>query len=459
MAERNSLLNCRTGNGTAGSNPALSAQKTAFRASESGFYIKGDKIPPKVPPKFGTGKLFRNMGKKPKYKEPKIVRAKRGWFIALYYLQPDESGYKRFELSGGINYIHDVEQKEKEIQDMLKYLVQELKNGFNPFFPDLESEYKNAVEIKKNNIVNAESLSNFWVVSTALDNFSEDCRSRNLAPKTIKTYESFIKNLRLWFESYEHEPKACEITVTELIEFLETSFNEEEWSPRTYNNHVKFISTLFSRLSKIEKRINPDVSYKLDISEIDLKKDRAEKNRYYSPSVAEKVKKELEKDPDLYNYIKWVYYSCMRPREISLLKIQHIDMTARQIKAIGPTAKTGDRFIPICDELFELIKSMKLHKLPLNFYVFGKYCKPFETVGSDRAVTKRYMEIKNKLDLDDKYTVYGWKHTRVVNLLMAGFTDQQVMSLTGHRDFKGFLAYKRDLVIDSSIMKGKTITL
>ena len=26
MAERNSLLNCRTGNGTAGSNPALSAE-------------------------------------------------------------------------------------------------------------------------------------------------------------------------------------------------------------------------------------------------------------------------------------------------------------------------------------------------------------------------------------------------------------------------------------------------
>ncbi|MGO1245644.1 MAG: hypothetical protein ACTMH4_16305, partial [Sphingobacterium sp.] len=120
------------------------------------------------------------MGKKPKYKEPKIVRAKRGWFIALYYLQPDESGYKRFELSGGINYIHDVEQKEKEIQGMLKYLVQELKNGFNPFFPDLESEYKSAVEIKKDNIVKAETLSNFWVVSTALDNFSEDCRSRNL---------------------------------------------------------------------------------------------------------------------------------------------------------------------------------------------------------------------------------------------------------------------------------------
>ena len=45
MAERNSLLNCRTGNGTAGSNPALSASKTAIRTSESGFSVKVHSIP------------------------------------------------------------------------------------------------------------------------------------------------------------------------------------------------------------------------------------------------------------------------------------------------------------------------------------------------------------------------------------------------------------------------------
>ena len=455
MAERNSLLNCRTGNGTAGSNPALSARKTAFSRPESGFSIKGNEVPPKI----GTGKFFKNMGTKPKYKEPKIVRAKRGWFIALYYLLPDESGYKRFELSGGINYIHDLKEKEREIQDMLKYLIQELKNGFNPFFPDIENEYKNAIEKKKEAIITAESFSSFWPISTAIDHFLEDCKSRNLAPKTIKTYVSFTKNLKDWFEISQADPKACNVTASELIEFLETSFDEEEWSPRTYNNHVKFICTLFSRLKRIEKRVNSDVDYKIDTSDIELKKDRAEKNRYYSPAVAEKVKLELEKDPDLYSYVKWIYYSCMRPREIQLLQIQHIDLKARQIKAIGPTAKTGDRFVPICDELFDLIKSMQLHKLPLTYYVFGKHCKPFPTVGSKRAVTKRYMPIKKKLGLDDKYTLYGWKHTRVVNMLMAGFTDQQVMTLTGHRDFKGFLAYKRDLVVDSTIMKGKTISL
>ena len=43
MAERNSLLNCRTGNGTAGSNPALSAKtKKLFEKSESFFCFWGE---------------------------------------------------------------------------------------------------------------------------------------------------------------------------------------------------------------------------------------------------------------------------------------------------------------------------------------------------------------------------------------------------------------------------------
>jgi integrase len=400
------------------------------------------------------------MGAQPKYKEPKIIRAKRGWFIALPYLNPNGQGYKRFELSGGINYIKDLDQRENEIQSMLKYLKKELKNGFNPFLPDLENEYVKAIETKKDSIVQADNANNGWDIATALNSFIVDCKSRNLAPKTIQTYESFINNIKLWIHTAEKEKlRANEISLTEMMDFLETFYDEEEWTPRTYNNHALFIGTLFRRIKKLEKRDHPDIEYTADMSEIELKKDRAEKNRYYSPIVAEKVKQELEKETDLYNYVKWIFYSCMRPREIRMLQIKHIDLNARQIKAIGPTAKTGDRFVPISDELFHLINEMGLAELPLNFYAFGKHCIPSEFLCNKDAFRNKYKPIKAKLGLDDKYTLYGWKHTRVVNLLMAGFTDQQVMSLTGHSDYQSFMAYKRELMVDTSIMKGKTITL
>jgi len=144
----------------------------------------------------------------------------------------------------------------------------------------------------------------------------------------------------------------------------------------------------------------------------------------------------------------------MRPAEIRKLKVETIDIDARQIKIDG---KTGFRFVPICDELLSLINEMNLQRLPMNYHVFGKGGKPGLDKVHDDYFRDRYRPIKLKLNLDKNYTLYSWKHTRVVSLISAGFDDNQVMTLTGHRDRTGFEAYKRDLIIDNTIMKGKTI--
>ncbi len=397
-----------------------------------------------------------------KYKKPTIVRAKRGWFVALYYEWPDRPGeFKRFEISCEINRIHDQEEKEKEIQILLKEVKRALQAGFNPFIRNIDEDFAEAIAQKAEVIKEEEKeeVVQGWSISQGIKKFQGYCEKKNLSHNTTRTYDTFINNLTGWLEETEQtELIASELTEDTIFEFVNQQFDEEEWSPRTYNNHLKFFYTLFSRMEKQEKKLNKNIKYRIDLEDIDLKKDRAEKNRYYSPVVAQKVKKELAKSENLYNYVKWIFYSCMRPREIRLLQINHIDIQARQIKAIAPTAKTGDRFIPVCDELLDLIKSMKLMKLPLNYYVFGgKDGKPAAEKLSRDLFTNSYKLIKDKLGLDNKYTLYGWKHTRVVNLLMAGFIDPEVMSLTGHTDYKSFQAYKRELMVDTSAMKGKTI--
>ncbi|MGV8135068.1 MAG: tyrosine-type recombinase/integrase [Mangrovibacterium sp.] len=397
-----------------------------------------------------------------KYKEPTIVRAERGWFIALYYEWPDRPGeFKRFEISGGVNRIHDLEEREKEIQILLRDVKKALQVGFDPFIRDIDKDFTEAIAQKAEVIKeeDKEEVIQGWNISEGIKKFQGYCERKNLSHNTIRTYDSFINNFVSWLEENESpELTASEVTEDKIQEFLDQQFDEEEkWTPRTYNNHLRFFTTLFSRMEKLEKKGNKAIKYVIDLSDIELKKDRAEKNRYYAPVVAEKVKKEVAGIERLDTYMKWIFYSCMRPREIRLLQVNHIDIEARQIKAIAPTAKTGDRFVPVCDELMDLIKSMRLLDLPLNYYVFGKYGIPSEEKMSRDYFSNLYKPIKDKLDLDDKYTLYGWKHTRVVNLLMAGFTDQEVMSLTGHTDYKSFQAYKRELMVDTSAMKGKTI--
>ncbi len=422
---------------------------------------KLSEVPPKSPPLMYISNRLKNMVEKIKYKEPKIIRAKRGWFIALYYEYPDNPGkYKRFEISAGINYIKDLLIKEQEVQILLKEVNRALKAGFDPFLTGLEKEFSASVSEKIKQIKQNDEaeIQKGWSIIEAIDRFQDYCIKKNLSANTLKSYNSFIKIFTIWLNENELDNSiASEITEDTIRDFLNQQFDEEDWKPKTYNNYLKFFYTLFTRISKLERKENKNIEYIIDLSDIELKKDRAEKNRYYSPIVAERVKKEIKLIPELYAYVKWIFYSCMRPREIRLLQINHIDLESRQIKAIAPTAKTGDRFIPICDELKDLIISMRLMELPFNYYVFGKEGQPSEENMSSHFFTSLYKPIKTKLGLDDKYTLYGWKHTRVVNLLQAGFTDPEVMSLTGHSDYKSFMAYKRELVVDTSAMKGKTI--
>jgi hypothetical protein len=93
---------------------------------------KNKNLPPKVPPRCGIGKMIRRMAGGIKYKDPKIVRARRGWFISLPYEFPDQDGkYKRFEISAGINYIHDLKEREKEAQILLKEVRRVLEASFD----------------------------------------------------------------------------------------------------------------------------------------------------------------------------------------------------------------------------------------------------------------------------------------------------------------------------------------
>ncbi|MFV0591541.1 MAG: phage integrase N-terminal SAM-like domain-containing protein [Draconibacterium sp.] len=332
-------------------------------------------LPPKVPPNplpsQSLAASIKEMAIKKKYKEPKIVRAKRGWFIALPYEYPDTPGkYKRFEISAGINYIRDLDEREQEAQSLLKEVKRALKAGFDPFFAGMEEQFAKSITKKIEGIERTEGVVPMWTISEGIKNFQEYCIRKNLSDNTIRTYNTFITNFSSWLNNNElDELIASEITENTIQGFLDESFDEEGWTPRTYNNHIRFFNTLFSRMSKLEHKENKEINYHIDLYDIEFKKDRAEKNRYYSPVVSKMVKRELKPMPELNQYVNWIYYSCMRTREIRLLQIKHIDLEARQIKAIGPTAKTGDRFVPICDELKDMILSMKLMDYPQNYYV------------------------------------------------------------------------------------------
>jgi integrase len=399
------------------------------------------------------------------YKLPKICRAANNdWYVEYYYLNPFTLDFKRFKVREGVNYIKDPVEKENQIRALSKAINYALtKLHYSPFE---EAEILNQVIVKEETKQLAEIktetiAADQWTLDQACTEYMAYCRWKKLADRTITGYQTFINALQEWvLDNGLQDIKARDYTQHELLLFLNTYSDQEDWTARTYNNYLDFFFTFFARVEKLEKRKSPGARYVMDLSDREYKNDTAERNRAYTPQIADLIKQQLAKagNENLSDFVEWIYHSCMRPKEIRLLKIQHINLLARQLKAIGPTAKTGDRMVPVCDELLQLIENRKLLKLNPNWYVFGNDGNPGPLPFNKNFFAIRYRKIKDYLELDINYTMYGWKHTAVINMIYAGFSHEEIMVRTGHKDRKSFEAYIRDLIVDySARMTGKTV--
>lgn len=242
-----------------------------------------------------------------------------------------------------------------------------------------------------------------------------------------------------------------------MIGFLDDMTTTREWNGRTYNNYFEFYGTFFNRCQKLEKVEHRGIKYDFDIDNIDTKITTPQRNKTFTPLMIQHLKEELKKkgNHDLKDYLEWIFLSLMRPAEIRELRVADIDEASRQIRING---KTGDRIIPISDQLLRIIYRRKLLSNTLTSYVFGYAGAVDERRMSVEYFLAKFSPVRIKLGLDENYGPYSMKPTGVINMINAGFTDKEIMVLTGHKTVEAFCAYKRDLVIENShVMKGSTI--
>lgn len=453
MAERNSLLNCRTGNGTEGSNPSSSAERE--KSPNKGlFYVKshsGDKI--------GT-QLNRHKFMSKKYKFAKLYKGKGGdasekWFVYYSYIDPATLRFQRIRVYEGINEIKDLKEKEKFGDELVSEINKTLKAGYDPFETDESGEV--IIKEVQSEIERVENPP-FPLITEGFIEFLNEKRRNDLAKPTIQSYEGKIG----MFEYYLLENKMADLRVDAIDSLFVSNMLEwlrpvQKWNPTTFNNHLSMWAMLIKWFAKKPRFwVNPEVFDLGKDGDIQFKNSSPMKHQYFGDPVGPRVREELKKFPKLEQFCMFIYFSCMRPDEIRNLKIENVDMAGRYIKIVG---KTKSRTVPICDELFDILNSLNIDKHPLNYYVIGKEGEVSPHMHSENWYTKTFREeIRKPLGISENFSPYGWKHTRVVDLLNAKYSDAEVMNLTGHRDTAGYDKYKRDLIGHlETRLRGKTI--
>jgi integrase len=406
----------------------------------------------------GTPAKFKFMSKK--YRLSKIYRGKSGnvqekWFVFYFFINPLNIKYQRFKVYEGINYLNNLEDKEAYAKELSGEIDKQLMHGYDPFL--VENLTQDLILQKQAQKIISEQNED-PLLTEAFIQFLNQKESKQRSKQTMQSYRSYIAK----FEAYLIEKKIADIKVsqlttefiTQLMQWIEIEY---KIGGTTYNNHVNFWVTLINWFEKKPRQWLERKSFDFGTdTDLENKTENPLKHHYFSGSAMEKVKKAMEKYPELLYYSKFIYYSCMRPDEIRNLKIENIDLTDRIIKIVG---KTGNRVVPICDELAHMIIERNIDNYNMQFYLIGKDGNVNKSMHSENFFARVFRDtIRKKAGLSEAYTLYGFKHSRVIHLLQAGYKDSEVMQVTGHRDTSSYDKYKRDLMgnIDSKL-KGKTV--
>lgn len=441
----------------AGSIPALSTVQSLKLASGEAFFILEKKTVPKTVPCKSNPYRKKFLKEKTPYKLPTIIRPANGdWFIRYFYEIPGSPGkFKQFRVRDGINYVKDPEQKEAAAQELCEDIILALeKKEHNPFLK--KKIVRRQIDQTLKEIEEREKLMS---LTAAVEWLKETKRSKNKSEKYLREFTWIDNSFIPWCNEKGLE-RVDDPSIDHIEQFLAEMLENEEWEPRTYNNKISILTTFFNYLvSKRKMPVNPIKAGMLE--RIDNK---AEKNKYYDQKTLELILPKVQKKPALQRFIRWTYYTCARGTELRNLRIRDIDLNIKKIVIMAEIGKTGThvgkRHIPLCQELHDLILEEKLKDMPDEWYVFGEKGMPGPERTYHSFFSDFYYTIKKSLKLDFKFSIYSFKHTRVVDLLIAGFEPIKVMYLTGHTNWGSFQKYIRDLgaVMDKQMI-GNTLKL
>lgn len=366
------------------------------------------------------------------YRVPVIVKASR-WYVEYYYRVPEKqrhlynnAKWKRFRVFEDINR-HKSDEYANMLRDAVEY---NLRIGFDPF--------------DHNNRKMELQAPQAGTINEAINLFKTKWANKGLETASIIKYYRTADRLT----KYLTDRKLQQAEPDEIGKgFIERYLDELDLSNRSYNNELSFLSTMFKFL------VESQIMTRNPCAGVAKKKVKVSKHRYYDERLFPKLREVLtEHDPYLLFACQCVYYLCIRSeKELKNMRVGNIFTDRKQV--LLKEGKTGERYIGIPDELLQIFKERGILEADPSYYVFSvqnknKFIadgKPGPEPFGNGFFSKRFSKLRKKIGVDNDYTIYGLKHSRIIHLKIDGVPDQDIMALTGHKDYHAFSLYLRDL--------------
>lgn len=261
-----------------------------------------------------------------------------------------------------------------------------------------------------------------------------------LRPKTIKNYNDYTRKFINWLNKNGYARLfADKLSVDIVHDFVRYLF-DSGLTNRTVNNTLQHVSTILSK-ARIEP--NPMATYPKFQTETG-------RNIAYTEEQQRQLTEYMQrKDINLLMICKHMYYTLMRPNEISLLRVG--DISAYHPDQIAFNAEISKnkmfRNVTLPRKYHEeLVAWLKLYDAKPEWFVFGRGFKPGPKHFPPNQMADSYKRrVLDPLKLTNGYTFYSWKHTGVVRLYLGGVKTSAIRMQTGHISEKSFETYLKSL--------------
>lgn len=279
----------------------------------------------------------------------------------------------------------------------------------------------------------------------AFEKFMQSRRDRKLEPETISAYQGLVDWVYEGLCSMEYDNFTIgQLRHIHLSDALNYIAEDREWVATTINKGVEFLMTMFNWFETEEYVVKNPSKNKF----IKLPTNKT-KNRWYDKDLARAVKKAtLAAGADkVYRAMQFTYMLLIRSKkELRKLRIGDIDQDLKRIRFSAELSKTSaEQYRDYPDEFQAVIDEMKLSNYPKEYFVFGsKDGNPGPVMCGHNYFSKIFKPIKDGLGLSMDYSIYGWKHTRIVHELMKRTDGYEISYMARHDDPKSTKEYQRD---------------
>ncbi len=331
------------------------------------------------------------------YKEPRIYRGDKEWFVEFYYRNPNTDKWDRFRIRGKMNYEKDLDKRNRLATELCHGILKDLKAGKKP------AKY---VLRKTNDITLLEALqarANVDKVNKSVDTF----RNYTLGIRRMKDF--LIKRNQPDLLLQQFDGDSAEL-------FKEWLIRDCKLSNVSVNCTIQPLKSFLEHYydkGKIVRNPFYTVAY--------LPKHRGSTFIAFTAEEKKRISKHLkEHHPELYLFANIIYSCYIRPKEICGLMPKDIDLQSGFIQVRRENSKVAHTsYRQIVPELKKLLIEYNISALPQNGLIFEKiYGRGPDLRKRRKLVSELWHKVVMK-ELKIKKEMYGLKHTGNIDYLQS----------------------------------------